>query len=60
MGFLDAAVLLIIGSFLLTVELFNLQLFFGASLLTAGAFLLTVRPFLLTVGAFGLTMGTCV
>ena len=40
------------GSFLLTVELFCLQLTILAFLLTVGAFLLTVLAFLLTVGAF--------
>ena len=37
-----------IGSFLLTADLFCLQLCLGAFLLTAWAFLLTVRAFMLT------------
>ena len=44
---LDAAFLLTVGSFLLTVELLCLQLSCGA-----GAFLLTVGASLVTVGAF--------
>ena len=47
----DADFLLTVGSFLLAVELFYLQLcfgvFFAASLLTVGAFLLTVEAFCL-------------
>ena len=39
---MDAALLLTIGSFLLTVELFCLQLLLGAFLLTAAAFLLAI------------------
>ena len=39
----DAAFLLPVGSFLLTVELLCLQLYFGAFSLTIGAFLLTSR-----------------
>ena len=49
---MDAAFLLTIGSFLLIVELFYLQLTILASLLTVGAFLLTVLASFLTVGAF--------
>ena len=46
----DQAFLLTVGSFLLTVELFYLQLAILAFLLTIGAFLLlTVLAFLLTV-----------
>ena len=41
----DAAFLLTVGGFLLTVELLCLHLCFGASLLTVGAFLLTVGVF---------------
>ena len=40
--FKDAAFLLAVGSFLLTVELLCLQLCFGAFRLTIGAFLLTI------------------
>ena len=40
--FLDVAFLLTVGSFLLTVELFHLQLTILAFLLTVGVFLLTV------------------
>ena len=47
----DAALLLTVGSFLLTMELFCLQLTI-CFLLTVGAFLLTSLAFLLTVGAF--------
>ena len=43
---------LAVGSFLLTVELFYLQLTCLAFLLTIRAFLLTVLAFLLTIGAF--------
>ena len=50
----NAAFLLTVGSFLLTVELFYLQLTVLASLLTVGAFLLTTLASLLTVGAFRL------
>ena len=39
----DAAFLLTVGSFLLTIELFYLQLCFWAFLLTARAFLLTIE-----------------
>ena len=49
--------MLTVGSFLLTVELFYLQLTILASLLTVGAFLLTGLTSLLTVGAFLLTVG---
>ena len=42
----------LVGSFLLTVELFYLQLTILALLLAIGVFLLTVLAFLLTVGAF--------
>ena len=42
MEILDAAFLLIVGSFLLTMELLYLQLTTLAILLTIGAFLLTV------------------
>ena len=48
----DAAFLLTVGGFLLTVELFYLQLTNLAFLLTVGALLLTALAFLLTVGAF--------
>ena len=56
-GILDAAFLLTVGSFLLTLELFiffvfYLQLTILAFLLAVGAFLLTVLASLLTVGAF--------
>ena len=50
--FKDAALLLTVGSFLLTVKLIYLQLTTLAFLLTVGAFLLTVLASLLTVGAF--------
>ena len=58
----DAAFWLTIGSFLLTVELFYLQLTILAFSLTIGAFLLTILAFFssLTVGAFWLTAGKCV
>ena len=46
---MDAAFLLTIGSFLLTIELPCLQLCFLAFLLTVGAFLLTVEALLHTV-----------
>ena len=49
----DAAFLLTVGSFLPTVELPCVQLYFLAFLLTVGALLLTV-------GALLLTMGKCV
>ena len=50
---MDAAFLLTIGSFLLTVELFYLQLTVLAFLLTVGAFVLTIIAFYLQlVGAF--------
>ena len=49
---MDAAFLPTIGSFLLTVEVFYLQLTILAFLLTIGAFSLTVLASLLTVGAF--------
>ena len=48
----DAAFLLTVGSFLLTVELFCLQLTNLAFILTVGAFLLTILALFLTVGAF--------
>ena len=51
-GLLDAAFLLTVGSFLLTVELSYLQLTILAFLLTVGAFRLTILASLLTVGAF--------
>ena len=59
--FLDAAVLLTVGSFLLAVKLFYLQLCLGALLLTitVGALLLTIGAFLLTSEAFLLTVGKC-
>ena len=47
-------------SFLLTVELFYLQLKILAFLLTVGAFLLTLLASLLTLGALLLTVGKCV
>ena len=43
---------LTVGSFLLRVELFYLQLTILASLLKVGAFSLTVGAFLLTVGKY--------
>ena len=56
----DAAFLLTVGSFLLTVELFYLQLTNLAFLLTIGGFLLKALASFLTVGAFLLTVGKCV
>ena len=56
----DAAFVLTVGSLLLAMELFYLQLTILASLLAVGAFLLTVLAFVLTVGAFLLTVGKCV
>ena len=53
---LDAAFLLTVGSLLLTVELFYLQLTSLAFLLAVGAFLLTILAYLLTIGAFLLTV----
>ena len=50
----DAAFLLTIGSFLLTVELFYLQLTNLAFLLTVGAFPLTIWAFYLQLELFGL------
>ena len=50
--FWDAAFLLAVGSFLLTGELFYLQLTILAFLLTVGAIFLTALAFLLTVGDF--------
>ena len=44
--------MLTVGSFLLTVQLFYLQMTSLAFLLTIGAFLLTFLASLLTVGAF--------
>ena len=48
----DATFLLTVGSFLLTEELFYLQLCLGAFFLTLRAFLLTVGDFVLTIEAF--------
>ena len=49
---LDAAFLLTVGSFLLTVELFYLQSIIVASILTVGALLLTVLAFFLQLEHF--------
>ena len=54
---LDAAFLLTVGSFLLTVELFYLQLTNLAFLLPVGAFSLTLLACLLRVGTFLLIVG---
>ena len=54
----DAAFLLTIGSFLLTVELFYLQLCFLAFFFLL-IFLLTIGSLSLTVGALLLTVGKC-
>ena len=54
----DAASL--VGSFLLTMEHFYLQLASLALLLTIGAFLLATLALPLTIGAFLLTVGKCV
>ena len=56
----DAAFLLPVGSFPLTVELFYSQLTILALLLRVGAFLLTILVFWITVGALLLTVGKCV
>ena len=55
----DAAFLLTIGSFLLTAELFCLQLCFGALLLAIEAFLLTVRAFCLQLSFFAYNGRVC-
>ena len=52
--------MLTVGSFLVTLELFYLQLTILAFLLTVGALLLTFLAFSLAVGAFLLTVGKCV
>ena len=52
----DAASLLTIGSFLLTIELLCLHL--GAFLLTNRIVVLTIVAFFVTVGAFLLAMGS--
>ena len=59
---LDAAALLTVGSFLLTVELFYLQLTILTflDLHTVGAFLLTLLALSLAVGAFLVTVGKCI
>ena len=44
--------MLTVGGFLLTVELFYLQLTILVSLLAVGVFLLTALAFLLAVGVF--------
>ena len=49
---MDAAFLLTVGSFLLTVKLSYLQLTILAFLLTAGVFLIIILASLLTVGVF--------
>ena len=49
---LDAAFVLTVGSFLLTMELFYLQLIILAFLLTVGAFFAYNLSFLLAVGSF--------
>ena len=58
--FFGCSFLLIVGSFLHTVELFYSQLTILAFLPTIGAFLTYNLRFLLTVGAFLLTVGKCV
>ena len=58
---MDAAFLLTVGSFLLTVELCYLQLTILAFLyLQLEVFCLPILASLLTVGAFLLTVGKCV
>ena len=57
---MDAAFWLTVGSFLLTVDLFYLQLTISAFWLTIGVFLPTALASLLAVGALLLTMGKCV
>ena len=52
--------MLTVGGFLLTMDLFYLQLAILAFLFTIGASLLAILACLLTVGAFLLTMGKCV
>ena len=56
----DAAFLLTVGSFLLTVELFYLQLLNLAFLLTIGAFLLTILAFYLQLELFCLQWDSAV